>query len=109
VRLLVRDRYDLSAAAAGVKVPVLWFAWDARSAAGVVPHEPKAFEKISDRKLLVSVNPAKNIDMQMIDALARWLDELPAKWTRLDSRPADGPGSYAPAGLMIANLLAPPG
>jgi len=78
-RLLVRDRYDLSAAAAGVKVPVLWFAWDARSAAGVVPHEPKAFEKISDRKLLVSVNPAKNIDMQMIDALARWLDELPAK------------------------------
>jgi len=79
VRLLVRDRYDLSAAAAGVKVPVLWFASDVRSAAGVVPHEPKAFEKISDRKMLVSVNPAKNIDMQMIDALARWLDELPAK------------------------------
>jgi hypothetical protein len=29
--------------------------------------------------MLVTVNPAKNIDMQMIDALARWLDELPPR------------------------------
>jgi uncharacterized protein len=77
--LLVRDRYDLNAAAANVRVPVLWFAWDARSAAGVSPHEPEAYEKIADRKMLVTVNPAKNIDMQMIDALARWLDELPPR------------------------------
>jgi pimeloyl-ACP methyl ester carboxylesterase len=78
-RLLVRDRYDLNAAAANVHVPVLWFARDARSAAGVLPHEPEAYGKLADRKLLVWMNPAKNIDVQMIDALGRWLDELPAK------------------------------
>ncbi len=76
-RLLVRDRYDLNAAAANVRVPVLWFAWDERSAAGILPHEPEAYGKIADRKMLVWLNPAKNVDMQMIDAQARWLDELP--------------------------------
>lgn len=76
-RLLVRDRYDLNAAASSVRVPVLWFAVDARSQAGVPPHEPEAYGKIAGRKMLVWVNPSKNIDMQMIDALARWLDELP--------------------------------
>ena len=77
--LLVRDRYDLNAAAANVRVPVLWFAWDARSAAGVLPHEPEAYGKIGDRKMLVWLSPQKNIDMQIVDALARWLDELPPR------------------------------
>jgi pimeloyl-ACP methyl ester carboxylesterase len=78
-RLLVRDRFDLNAAAANVRVPVLWFAQDARSTDGALPHEPEAYGKLADRKLLVWVNPAKNIDAQIVDALARWLDELPAK------------------------------
>ena len=78
-RLLVRDRYDLNAAAANVRVPVLWFALDSRSAAGVLPHEPEAYGKIADRKMLVWLNPAKNIDTQIVDALGRWLDELPAR------------------------------
>jgi dienelactone hydrolase len=76
---LVRDRYDLDAAAENVRVPVLWLASDGQSKAGVLPHEPEAFEKIVHRKMLVSVNPAKNIDTQMIDALGRWLDELPVR------------------------------
>jgi hypothetical protein len=76
---LVRDRYDLDAAAENVRVPVLWLASDGQAKAGVLPHEPEAFEKIVHRKMLVSVNPAKNIDMQMIDALGRWLDELPVR------------------------------
>jgi hypothetical protein len=74
--LLVRDRYDLNAAAADVRVPVLWFASDERSKVGVVPHEPGAYGRIAGRKMLVWLNPAKNIDMQIVDALARWLDEL---------------------------------
>ena len=44
-QLLVRDRYDLNAAAENVRVPVLWLASDARSKAGVLPHEPEAYEK----------------------------------------------------------------
>jgi hypothetical protein len=75
--LLVRDRYDLNAAAANARVPVLWLAWDGRPAAGVVPREPEAYGRIAGRKMLAWLNPAKNIDMQIVDALARWLDELP--------------------------------
>ncbi len=78
-RLLVRDRYDLNGAAANVRVPVLWFAWDERPAAGVVPREPEAYGRIAGRKMLVWLSPAKNIDMQIVDAQARWLDELPVR------------------------------
>jgi uncharacterized protein len=78
--LLVRDRYDVNAAAANVHAPVLWFAWDnARSASGVSSHEPDAYGKIAGRKMIVWLSPAKNIDMQIVDALARWLDELPTR------------------------------
>jgi pimeloyl-ACP methyl ester carboxylesterase len=78
-RLLVRDRYDLNAAAANVRVPALWFAWDERSKAGIVPREPEAYGRIADRKMLVWLSPQNNIDMQIVDALTRWLDELPAR------------------------------
>ncbi len=78
-RLLVRDRYDLNAAAKNARVPVLWFAWDARSNAAILPKRPEAYEQLAGRKMLVWLNPAKNIDMQIVDALARWLDELPVR------------------------------
>jgi len=78
-RLLVHDRYDLNAAAANVRVPALWFAWDERSKAGIVPREPEAYGRIADRKMLVWLSPQNNIDMQIVDALTRWLDELPAR------------------------------
>jgi pimeloyl-ACP methyl ester carboxylesterase len=77
--LLVRDCYDLNAAAANVRVPVLWFGWDERSKAGVVPREPEAYGRIAGRKMLVWLSPAKRIDMEIVDALARWLDELPSQ------------------------------
>jgi len=78
-RLLMRDRYDLNAAAASVSVPVLWFAWDAPSSAAILPKERDTYGKIAGRKMLVWLNPQKNIDMQIVDALARWLDELPRR------------------------------
>jgi hypothetical protein len=77
--LLVRDRYDLNAAAVNVRVPVLWFAWDAPSSAAILPKQPEAYGKIADRKMLVWVSLAKNVDVQIMDALTRWLDELPAR------------------------------
>ena len=75
-RLLVRDRYDLNAAAANVRVPVLWFAPDLQSTVGA-PLEPAAYEKIADRKMLVWLSPSGDLDKQTADALSRWLDELP--------------------------------
>jgi pimeloyl-ACP methyl ester carboxylesterase len=75
--LLVRDRYDLNAAAANVRVPVLWFESDAGSARSIAPHEPEAYGNIADRKMLVWLSSSGNLDKQTIDALSRWLDELP--------------------------------
>jgi pimeloyl-ACP methyl ester carboxylesterase len=80
--LLVRDRYDLNSAAANVRLPVLWFASDERSAAGVVPNAPDAYGKIGVRKMLVWLNPSGDLDKQTADALSRWLDDL------LDELPA---------------------
>jgi hypothetical protein len=77
--LLVRDGYDLNAAAAEVRVPVLWFAQEGPSSAAILPKQPEAYQKIAGRKMLVWLNPAKSIDMQIVDTLARWLDELPAR------------------------------
>ena len=76
--LLVRDRYDLNAAAEDVRVPVLWFESDERWATGVVPHAPGGYGKIGVHKMLVWLNPSGDLDKQTADALSRWLDELPA-------------------------------
>jgi hypothetical protein len=72
-RLLVRDRYDLNAAAADVRVPVLWFQLPMQD------EEGRAFTKVASRKTLVWMNPKANSDGQVADALARWLDALPSR------------------------------
>jgi hypothetical protein len=78
-RLLVRDRYDLNAAAANVRVPVLWFASDERSSAAILPKQPEAYEKIAGHKMLVWLSPSADLNEQIANALGRWLDELPIK------------------------------
>jgi pimeloyl-ACP methyl ester carboxylesterase len=72
-RLLVRDRYDLSVAAEDVRVPVLWFQRPMRD------EETSAFAKVVSQKMIVWMNPEQGMNRQIEDALARWLDELPAK------------------------------
>jgi pimeloyl-ACP methyl ester carboxylesterase len=72
-RLLVRDRYDLNAAAAGVKVPVLWFRRPMQD------EETGAITKVASQKTIMWMNPEQDMNRQVADALARWLDELPAK------------------------------
>jgi hypothetical protein len=70
-RLLVRDRYDLHAAAAAVRIPVLWFE------SPMHDEESSAYAQIAAHKMFVSVNPAGDVFKQTEDALSRWLDELP--------------------------------
>jgi uncharacterized protein len=76
-RILVHDRYDLSAAATKLQIPALWF--EAIPARGHVGRdgEPAAYRKITGRKTLVWLNPEKNADADLIDAVKRWLDDLP--------------------------------
>jgi pimeloyl-ACP methyl ester carboxylesterase len=83
VRLLLRDRFDLNAAAQ-VCVPVLWIEaeWPTTSLAsktGAAPQIPEAYSRISAPKTLVGVNPAAGYDQQVEDALAQWLTELHAR------------------------------
>jgi hypothetical protein len=78
-RLLVRDRYDLNAAAADVRMPVLWFASNTQSTSSVSPHEPEAYSKIADRKMLVGLSPSGDPEKQTANALSRWLNELPVR------------------------------
>jgi hypothetical protein len=76
-RLLVRDRYDMRAAAGAVRIPVLWF----EPAAATKPAgatQPEAYQKIAAHKMLVWVNPGGDVYKQTADALRRWLDELRA-------------------------------
>ena len=73
VRLLVRDRYDLDAAAAGVKVPVLWFQPVGQD------EEAAAAALVRSRIMDVSLERDKNMNQPIAEALSRWLDELPAR------------------------------
>ena len=72
-RLLVRDRYDLEAASASVRLPLLWFE---RADATAATHDPGAYSRVSTRKMIVWVNPARDMYKQTEDALGRWLDGL---------------------------------
>jgi pimeloyl-ACP methyl ester carboxylesterase len=74
--LLVRDRYDLDAAAGAVRIPVLWFE---RADAASATNEPAAYKKVAAHKMLVWVNPQGDVYAQTENALSRWLDELPGR------------------------------
>jgi len=72
-RLLVRDRYDLEAAAAAVHVPVLWLERPMQDEGS------RAYAQVSASKMIVWLNPTDDIYKQTEDALGRWLDGLPAR------------------------------
>jgi uncharacterized protein len=75
-RLLVRDRYDLDAAAAADRVQVLWLE---RADAASPTREPEAYKRIAAHKMIVWVNPAGDLYKQTEDAMSRWLDGLPVR------------------------------
>jgi uncharacterized protein len=70
-RLLVRDRYNLDAVAAGLQIPALWFEPQAGSS-----QEPAAYTKIAARKSIVWLSSSANEDKPFMDAVSRWLDDL---------------------------------
>ena len=77
VRLLVRDRYDLDAPAADLRIPLLWLErLSSAQSGGPTPNEPAAFQKVTAHKMLVSLSPADAAGNQYQDTLSRWLDSL---------------------------------
>ena len=77
--LLVRDRYDLDAAAGAVRVPVLWFEPTAAMGPAGATQEPRAYTRVAAHKMLVWLTPAGDIYEQTQNTLSRWLDELPMR------------------------------
>jgi uncharacterized protein len=69
-RLLVRDRWNLSAAAATLQVPSLWLL------AGNGGAEPEAIQSVAARKTVLWMGTGAAADENFADALTRWLDEL---------------------------------
>ena len=71
-RLLVKDRYDVGAAAGRLRIPSLWLLPSTTAAnAG----EPAAFSKVQAQRQLVTLNNAQN----GADAMAHWLANLPSR------------------------------
>jgi pimeloyl-ACP methyl ester carboxylesterase len=68
-RLLVKDRYDMGAAAGRLRIPSLWLLPSGAANAG----EPSAFRKVRAQRQLVRVNDGQN----SADEIAHWLAELP--------------------------------
>ena len=75
-RLLVRDRYDMDAAAGALRIPLLWFE---RADTAGARQEPETYKKVAPRKMLVWLNPAVDVNKEAADAMGSWLDGLPAR------------------------------
>jgi pimeloyl-ACP methyl ester carboxylesterase len=73
-RLLVRDRWDLNAAASNLLIPSLWF----RRAGTKDSSVPQMYEKVPARKTIVWLTNSPDESKRFNEAFTRWLDELPA-------------------------------
>jgi pimeloyl-ACP methyl ester carboxylesterase len=78
-RLLVRDRYDAAAAAKDLRIPVLWFEWNAQNGRTGFNDEQAAYKEITNQKTLVWLNPQFNGTSDFEDAYMRFLDEIPRR------------------------------
>ncbi len=72
-RLLVRDRYDISSAAAALRIPSLWFL----PAGSHAPLSPGILQKVSARRMVVWL-PSSPHNTLFSDELSRWLGDLSA-------------------------------
>lgn len=74
-RMLVRDRYDVDAAAGALRMPLLWFDRTDAVNRRVAAQDPEAYKKVPAKKMLVWLNPAEDVNKEAAGALTRWLDE----------------------------------
>jgi len=71
---LVKDRYDLSAAAASLRIPSLWLF--AQPNPGAKAQNPSAYEADLSKKTAVWLNAPVTADPNFSESLHRWLDDL---------------------------------
>ena len=78
-RALVADRWDMTAPAVDLRIPSLWFVQTAPPGQLGLPDAPSVYEKVHSRKTLVWLWNGNEGFVTFTSALARWLDNLPAK------------------------------
>jgi len=66
---LVKDRYDLNAAAGALQVPSLWLLTDPED-------DPTAYTAVPIRKTKLWLKPSTSADPNFVPALRRWIDDL---------------------------------
>ncbi len=72
--LLVSDRFDVTAPAAALRIPSLWVL--SNSPSGQSKTE-QAFQSVSATKMRVPLRASPEDRKDLVDALTRWLDDLP--------------------------------
>lgn len=72
---LVRDRYDLNAPVAAMRIPSLWLFSHVQP--GGSPTPPQAFQQVTSRKMIVWISDETTEMKQFSDSVTRWLEELP--------------------------------
>jgi pimeloyl-ACP methyl ester carboxylesterase len=79
-RLLVRDRFDLDAAAAALHIPSLWLIDASPKQLTVQPEKPEAFGKIPAPKVFVQLNQMVALKQDAVGrSLSDWLTNLNVK------------------------------
>jgi pimeloyl-ACP methyl ester carboxylesterase len=74
---LAHDRWDLTASAAALRVPSLWFLpFPSQTQSGELPQNPAFFEKVPARKMFVWLPPGRATTVNFADEFSRWLDSL---------------------------------
>ena len=74
--LLVRDRYDLNASAAALKIPSLWRLESAAGSQVVKQQQLGAYEKVAAPKMQVWLAASPKSKTDFANSLSRWLDDL---------------------------------
>lgn len=69
-RTLVRDRFDLNARAAGLRIPSLWLLPES---AGMQSGAAGVFQKVTAQKTLVWLTPPSDRNNDLANSLSRWL------------------------------------
>jgi len=76
-RLLVRDRFDLTAAASRLRIPSLWLMETPPQVQAGLPKSPDAFQRVTAPRMLVQLTDFPSAEKDSENAFSRWLDDLP--------------------------------
>jgi pimeloyl-ACP methyl ester carboxylesterase len=73
---LIRDRWELNAPAAQLRIPSLWFYWTTAKPLDQSDDYPDAYSQVVARKVLVWIKGSSEADKEYFNALSVWLDDL---------------------------------